>query len=190
MATNGKINTNPSGSSHGEQLVAKRLTLLNIVQTDVVTVYKCHFWPVQIWSTVISSRVGVVTAGSAASAVSSGQLDKLHFASSQLVASLIWFDLLTTMMLLPQDQLFLVASWPNFTLHPLNCQSELCKLHHNAALQCIRLKCTGDTVWLNANVAHSQILFPFAQHSDGQLFSAHFANHNSHVSLSLTDVEP
>ena len=28
MATNGKINTNPSGSSHGEQLVAKRLTLL------------------------------------------------------------------------------------------------------------------------------------------------------------------
>ena len=29
MATNGKINTNPSGSSLGEQLVAKRLTLLN-----------------------------------------------------------------------------------------------------------------------------------------------------------------
>ena len=28
MATNGKINTNPSGSSHGEQLVAKRLTLV------------------------------------------------------------------------------------------------------------------------------------------------------------------
>ena len=27
MATNDKINTNPSGSSHGEQLVAKRLTL-------------------------------------------------------------------------------------------------------------------------------------------------------------------
>ena len=29
MATNGKINTNPSGSSHGEQLVAKRLTLMD-----------------------------------------------------------------------------------------------------------------------------------------------------------------
>ena len=28
MATNGKINTNPSGSSLGEQLVAKRLTLM------------------------------------------------------------------------------------------------------------------------------------------------------------------
>ena len=29
MATNGKINTNPSGSSLGEQLVAKRLTLIH-----------------------------------------------------------------------------------------------------------------------------------------------------------------
>ena len=28
MAKNGKINMTPSGSSHGEQLVAKRLTLL------------------------------------------------------------------------------------------------------------------------------------------------------------------
>ena len=31
MATNGKINMNPSGSSHGEQLVAKRLTLKYII---------------------------------------------------------------------------------------------------------------------------------------------------------------
>ena len=41
MATNGKINTNPSGSSHGEQLVPNWLTLMHIIMP-----YSQHLeWP-------------------------------------------------------------------------------------------------------------------------------------------------
>ena len=46
IARNGKTNTNPTGSSHGEQLVENRLTLLRIItflNRDATTMNQSHF---------------------------------------------------------------------------------------------------------------------------------------------------
>ena len=45
MARNGKINTNPSGSSHGEQLVANRLTLMMRYMRDAFITIEEDFFP-------------------------------------------------------------------------------------------------------------------------------------------------
>ena len=52
MATNGKINTNPSGSSHGEQLVPKRLTLMVMMNMTMVLIQRWQWW----WWSFIYNR--------------------------------------------------------------------------------------------------------------------------------------